>query len=165
MANWDFVFPYDERAETWLTQHNYVHPLVLPGNRPPTTADIKSALNEQGNLILDYPNGDDDFYVFERGQEGFTICIRGFNWNDDNATPKESSFAIRWMGELQSTVLAALSRRCGQLSMWPDSGAPAIIFQAGDHPKVINALWNEANQGDKDSWAYFFEQMYSEAQC
>ena len=48
--------------------------------------------------------------------------------------------------------------------MWPDTGAPAIIFQAGDDPKVINALWDKANQRDEDSWAYFFERMYGKSQ-
>ncbi len=158
MANWDFMFAYDQRHAAWLEEMGYPCPPVLSGNRLPTTVDMKWALEAAGNLVLDYPEGDADFYVHEQGEAGFTIVIRGFNWDKAEAIPS-GCFAVRWMCELQAALLVTLCRCCGQLFLVADHGGPAVIFQADMDPKQIATLYKEANL-QEDSWTFFLNALY-----
>ena len=71
MANWDFVFIYNEESEIWRTNKGYKHPRLERGNRPPTTADMKWALEEKGYLAEDSPIQIDD----------------NFDWKDEEYIP------------------------------------------------------------------------------
>ncbi|MCG8584594.1 MAG: hypothetical protein MI757_07780, partial [Pirellulales bacterium] len=77
MANWDFVFAYDERATDWLTEQGYPHPPVQSGNRLPTTGDVKWAVGSRATSIDDYP-----------------LIITDFDWDDDDASP-DDAFKLR----------------------------------------------------------------------
>lgn len=162
MANWDFVFAYDAGGAAWIEEMGYPCPSAVSGNRLPSTADMKWALEAQGNLVLDYPEGDNGFYVYEHGETGFTIVIRGFDWDKADTIPA-GCFQIRWMCELQAAILITLCQRCGQLLLVADDGGPAVIFQADMDPKQVADLYSEA-QSAPDDWAFFFNSLYEKSE-
>ncbi len=123
MANWDFVLPYSLEAKVWFVQRDLCVPPVLPNNRAPTTADIKWALELHSDLSLIFPQFKDEFYVPEQENERLRICIRGFDWDNEHAIPENGCFSMRSQPESGFAVLVTLCQRCGQLLMWPDTGA------------------------------------------
>jgi len=162
LANWDLIFPYGAELAGWLDEMGHPRPAILSGNRLPSTADMKWALEQQGGLVLNYPEGDGAFYVYEQGETGFTIVINGFDWDKAEAIP-EGCFAIRWMCDLQAAVLVTLCRKCGQLSLIQDSGGPAVVFEADMDPARVAALHRESD-AHGDSWAFFFNALYGEGE-
>jgi hypothetical protein len=58
--------------------------------------------------------------------------------------------------ELQ--LLEILSHDCGQLLLYPDTGAPAVIVEPGLDVKRVGSLW-EASLKQDDCWAYFYERI------
>jgi hypothetical protein len=162
LANWDFVFPYNQEHKEWFLQQNLPHPDVMVGNRLPTTADMKWALEQREDIIFDYPPGCEEMVVYERNATGYEICISGFDWAIDTALPQHDSFKMRWMGVLRSAILTSLCQRCGQLLMWPDTGVPAIIFQADQDSLVVAKIWSDSIVHEENAWAHFFERMYGD---
>jgi hypothetical protein len=161
MANWDIVLPLDTEIADWL--HNEGYPLlpIQPGNRLPSTYEMKSALAAQGNLILDYPSGSNSFYVYEKGADGFTLCIDGFDWDNDEAVP-DRLFRIRWMCDLQASLLADLSTDCGQLTMIPESGAPVVVFPTIlDAHSLTELLWKAHERWQEiNTWEFVCKALY-----
>ena len=159
MANWDFVFAYDTRFEEWLTEQGYPHPPVRPGNHLSTTTDMKWALGEQTNLLVNYPAWRDRLYIYGLGMDGFVLCIDGFDWDDDTAVPDEC-FRIRYMSDLQCVLLVTLCQRCGQLYIYRDTGEPAVIFEPESDPSEIYEAYCAAEDAE-DAWTQFFGKMYT----
>jgi hypothetical protein len=60
--------------------------------------------------------------------------------------------------EVELELLAILSRRCGQLLLYPDTGNPAVIVLPGMDVGRAFKLW-EAALEQEDSWEYFYSRM------
>jgi hypothetical protein len=94
MANWDFVFPYDQRAADWLDEQDLPHPIVRQGNRLPSTAEVTAAWRQ-----------------FDTDQ---LLLINDFKWDDGTYVP-EDAFKLRGDLLVALRVLVRLSQDCGQL--------------------------------------------------
>ena len=62
MANWHLVFAYDSRATDWLADRGFPHPPARPGNRMPTSEEVRSAAAAVGTgadapLLIDHEDG------------------------------------------------------------------------------------------------------------
>jgi hypothetical protein len=155
MSNFELISAYNEEDAAWLREQGYPHPAVRPGNEMPSTADMKWALEEDEELSFDYPRGEEELYGTNAERHGFRIS--GFDWDDNPSCPGEY-FTVR----SSDVILAALIRlcaRCGQLLLYPDSGAPSIILDAALDAEAVSELYAEAVERE-DGWEYFFERMY-----
>jgi hypothetical protein len=155
MANFELVSAYKKEDAAWLREHGYPRPKARRGNKLPSTTDMKWALDGEVSLVFDYPDSDEELY----GQvgSGSRFVIRGFDWNDDRPPPADH-FVVRG-AELILPVLIKLCERCGQLYVYPDSGAPSIILDSSLDGTAVSELYAEANE-QADPWAFFFTQMY-----
>jgi hypothetical protein len=155
MSNFELLSAYNEKDAAWLREQGYPHPPVRRGNEMPSTADMIWALEEDDELSFDSPSGEEELYGTNAA--GFGFAISGFDWDDDRSCPGEYC-TVRGF----DVILAALIRlcsRCGQLLLYPDSGAPSIILDATLDAEAVSELYAEAVERE-DSWEYFFEQMY-----
>lgn len=141
MANWDFVFAYDERAAGWLDEQGYPRPEVLSGNRLPTTADVKWAASRDSATPEEYP-----------------LLIDDFDWENNEFVP-DDAFKLRGEFNLELEFLTKLCQRCGQLWVYMDTGEPAIVVDDSMSPIVIAETYRKAATME-DSWQYFHEHMY-----
>jgi len=158
MANWHVISAYADNFAAWLRGQGLPHPAVRPGNQIPTTAEMKWALEADERLVFHYPTGDGELWArVEGGTRSAGLIISGFDWDADRWTPGDHFF-IRGSDVLFS-VLIRLCQRCGQLYLYPDSGAPAIVLDARLKPKTVARLHREACQRP-DPWPYFFERMH-----
>jgi hypothetical protein len=53
-------------------------------------------------------------------------------------------------------LLERLSRRCGQLVVYPESGAPAVIVEYGMDIETVYNLWSASLKHD-DAGRFFFD--------
>jgi hypothetical protein len=138
MANWDFVVAYDARATDWLAEQGLPHPIARTGNRLPCTAEVISAWQMYDTAKL--------------------LLIDNFVWDDDTYVPPEY-FKLRgdWLVELR--VLVELSSKCGQLWMYPDTGAPAIVVDALLDIDHTLRLFEELYSAE-DGWERFYHAIY-----
>jgi len=155
MANFELVFAYGASDAAWLQEQGYPHPAVQQGNEMPTTADMKWALEAEEGFSFEYPQADEELSGEDEAGSGFSIS--GFDWDEDCTIPGDS-FILRGSGIILS-VLIRLCERCGQLYLYPDSGAPAIVLDASLNPVAVAELYAEADD-QEDAWAYFFQKMY-----
>jgi hypothetical protein len=156
MSNYDFVMPYDVRMEAWLNEQGYPAPRVSPQNRFPTKQEILEAVVSVGTLELQDSDAD-EFFVIKKGTKvggGYQIRIGCSDWG---ALGSSDTGSITMNGYLvtELTLLEILSRDCGQLLLYPDTGAPAVIVQPGMDAEKISELWNDAYDR-QDSWEYFY---------
>ena len=99
--------------------------------------------------------------MYEKSKTGFTISIRGFDWDDVDAVPYDR-FRIRWMCDFQATLLTALSERCGQLAMITDTGAPVVVFPTFLDPHSLTELLWEAHERweEINTWEFVSKSLY-----
>jgi hypothetical protein len=142
LANWDFVFPYNQRAADWLAEQNLPHPAVRPGNRLPSTAEIVVA--------------------WRQFDTGHLLLIDGFDW-DDQAFVPDDAFKLRGDRLVAFRMLAKLAEQCGQFWMYPDSGEPAIIVDSAPDAERTCSLHLAAGSTE-NSWQFFYRGMYLRAQ-
>ena len=156
MANFEILSPYTEDDAAWLGKQGCLRPAVRPNNRMPTTADLRWALEAEDEFEFDYPTADDEeLHGTDRRGHGFAVS--GFDWDRLESAPDES-VAVRG-SDVLLPVLIRLAGRCGQLFLYPDSGAPPIVIEAGLDAEAIAEVYAEACDLD-DGLAYFYEQMY-----
>jgi hypothetical protein len=65
------------------------------------------------------------------------------------------------MGELQASILTALSQRYGQLFCYPDTGEPAIVYPTRLEPASLVAFYEEV-VGSEDGWQVVCERLYGQ---
>jgi hypothetical protein len=138
MSNWDFVVPYDSQATDWLEEQHLPHPAVRPGNRLPSTLEIAASWRK-----------------FDHDQ---SILIDNFQWDDDNYTPS-SHFKLKGDWQVELNVLTDVCTKCGQLWMYPDTGAPAIVVDESLDVERTLALY-ERFYSAEDGWQRFYAEMY-----
>ncbi|MGH7174495.1 MAG: hypothetical protein ACRELG_29870 [Gemmataceae bacterium] len=157
MANFDLISTYTDDDAAWLREQGYPCPIVQQDNEMPTTADMKWALEAEEGLSFDYPirSSEDELYGVD--EEGSGFRIRGFDWDEERSIPGDYFTVYGTMTIL--SVLIRLCQRCGQLYVYPDSGAPAIILDASLDSGAVAELYAEAWE-QQEAWAYFFEKMY-----
>ena len=141
MANWDHVLPYDEQVWEWLESECYPHPAVQPGNRLPSSGDVKWALSGAGIPA-----------------NAFLVIDDNFDWNNNAFIPK----ALRMRGEslLELRLLTKLSERCGQLLLYPDSGEVAVVVDRSLDPQLVASLREDLSSAE-NGWRRFFAQLYA----
>jgi hypothetical protein len=138
MANWDFVFAYDSRATDWLAEQGLPYPAVRPGNRLPCTSEVAAA--------------------WRRHDSDKLLLIDDFDWNDEAYVP-EDAFKLRGDELVELAVLVELCVKCGQLWMYRDTGAPAIVVDASLDLERTMRLHMMVSSCD-DSWERFYREMY-----
>ena len=156
MANWAFVFVYNDELAEALRKRGHPCPAVRPGNEMPTTADMKWALNALENLVFDIPAGEGELYGTDE-RSGYGFRIHGFDWDEDRTIPGES-FAVRGSQTLLP-VLIKLCQRCGQLFLHPEDDEPEIVLDVSLDAQAVLDLWHEADEFGHD-WEDFYEQLY-----
>jgi hypothetical protein len=125
VANWDYVFPYDERATEFLAREGLPHPTLARGNRAPTPREL-IALGRPG-VLFDVPDG----AVIE------AVRVRAESY------------------EAELRVVYALAASCGQQWIYPDSGAPSIVVDPRIDFERALRVWTEANARDGGwEWLY-----------
>jgi len=155
MANFDLVSIYKKEDAARLRQHGYHRPKTRKGNEMPSSADMKWALEAEEGLSFDYPGSDQELYGQDEAGSGF--MVHGFDWDDDRTTPGDH-FIVRGTETILS-VLIRLCERCGQLYVYPDSGAPPIVLDSSMDGKAVVELYAEATE-QHDPWTFFFTEMY-----
>jgi hypothetical protein len=158
VANFDLVLTYTEDVAAEFRNNGLPHPPVAAGNEMPSTNDLLWALESLDNADYDVPErGEGDLDVSDtQGRHRFRIG--GFDWEDRRTTPGDS-FVIYGRGPLSFALLIKLCERCGQLVLYPDSGDPAVVFDAEWDVQAVYELYCEAVR-EEDSWRFFFEQAY-----
>jgi hypothetical protein len=156
VANFELLSPYTDDDAAWLDGEGCPHPVVRPGNRMPTTADLRWALEEGDEFAFDDPTGDDkELYGTDKRGQGFAVS--GFDWDRPGSAPDDY---IKVRGsEVLLPALIRLAGRCGQLFLYPDSGAPPIVIEAGLDAEAVAQVYAEACEME-DGLAYFYERMY-----
>jgi len=154
MGNWEHVLPYSADYAQWLGQQGYPCPLALPDNREPTTDDILWALSHYPTLriIIDPP--------YLRASEdalSYVLQIEGFDWNKPTAVPKY--FAMRGDAFWEIALITTRSQRCGQLVIFPDTGASSLVLDAASDPDYYAAVWTQSFAED-DDWMYIHQTLY-----
>jgi len=86
------------------------------------------------------------------------LLIDNFDWDDDAYVP-DDAFKLRGDELVELRVLVELSRKCGQLWMYPDTGAPAIVVDAWLNIDYTLRLYMEVYLAG-DGWERFYRQMY-----
>ena len=141
MSNWDFVTAYDSQATDWLAEQRLPFPAVRPGNRLPSTLEITTAWRKYDHDML--------------------ILIDNFRWNDDHYIP-ETYFKMKGDWRVELNVLTDVCNKCGQLWMYPDTGAPAIVIDAMLDVERTLGLYERYYWAD-DGWERFYAEMYGKA--
>jgi hypothetical protein len=160
MANFDLVLAYDAKSAGELRKQRLLCPDPRPDNRMPTTADLRWAVDALDNATYDCgPRNDDEEWCVQEVDEAYWIRIAGFDWSKPNSTPGESFFIYGGTSQLGIAIVIKLAERCGQLIIWPDSGAPPIIVDGDDDAKSTYETYVEFG-AEADDWEPYFEQMY-----
>jgi hypothetical protein len=159
MANYDFVLPYVSEFEIWLRDRGYPHPVPQPGNRFPTKQEVLDAIVSTGTLQVDQDD-EREFFAVKKGAEpggGYEIRIGCSDWEALGESPRDSITMHGGSMTVELMLLEMLSHKCGQLLLYPDTGAPAIIVQPGMNAEGIAELWKESCE-QSDPWKYFYEE-------
>ena len=112
-------------------------------------------IDAEEEFSFDYPREEQQLYGTDASGNGF--AIEGFDWDADRTIPGD--FFTVYGSEVILSVLIRLCERCGQLYLYPDSGAPAIVLDASLEAGAVAELYAETYEM-KDAWSYFFENMY-----
>jgi hypothetical protein len=164
VSNYDLVRAYDEDYARWLDERGHPRPAVCEGNRLPTPSEVLAVLGEIPDSELEVKVGDP--YVF--------LCPEGSGRNGPywlrSQAPARSSwedetwdalgyFTVRGGWERELLVVIALTARCGQLLIYPDTGAVAVIVDSQDDPSTVTHLLDEA-ANEPDEWQAFHRLRY-----
>jgi hypothetical protein len=159
MANHDFVTPYDARMEAWLEKQGFPHPKANPQNRFPTKKELFGAVAETGALEVQFAEKR-EFFAVKKGTKpggGYEIRIGCRDWDRLGAAATDS-ITMHGYFQVELLLLEILSRECGQLLLYPDTGAPAVIVHSGmDTGKVYEAWTDSLKQ--RDCWDYFYRNI------
>ena len=159
MANFDLVFVYRREAAADFRRRKLPRPKVRRGNQMATTADLRWAVDALDDATYDeLPRGDDEWSV-QHSREKYWIRIGGFDWNNPNSIPGDSFVINGGTSPLSLAVLIKLAERCGQLLVYPDSGAPPIVIDEEMDPEAVHAIYTEF-EAEPDGWELFFQEMY-----
>jgi hypothetical protein len=156
VANFELLSAYTQDDAAWLDCEGCPRPAVRSGNRMPTTAELRWALETGDEFEFDEPDADDEELcgTDSRGQ-GFAIS--GFDWDRPGAAPDE--YVTVRGSDVLLPALVRLAGKCGQLYLYPDSGAPPIVVEPDLDADAVAELYTEACERE-DGLAYFYEQMY-----
>jgi hypothetical protein len=67
--------------------------------------------------------------------------------------------ALRYSRDWEIAIAAKLCQRCGQLVIYPDSGASAIILDENSDIEHYVYVWKQSWKQD-DDWRYVHELLY-----
>jgi hypothetical protein len=140
MGNWDLIVKYDEELSDWFEVEGCQYPQMKASNRLPTTRDVIEAMRRLGH-------DQEADYLFD-----------DLDWNDPTRIP-ESGFKARGDRKKVLHILKELSRECGQLCLYPDTGeAPIIVDPDSDVDRLLQI--HISTSDEEDSWQQFALQAY-----
>lgn len=159
MANFELVFVYNREAAADFRKRGLPHPKVRRGNQMATTADLRWAIDELDFATFDdRPRGDEEWSV-QHAEDEYWIRICGFDWDMPNSIPGESFVIYGGTTKLALAILIKLAERCGQLLVYPDSGAPPIVIDEDLDADEVHTIYSEF-ECEPDAWNLFFQEMY-----
>ena len=141
MANWDFVVTYDTQATDWLRKEGLPFPPIGACNRLPTTEEIGASWKK-----------------YDRDK---VVLIDNFDWDNNTFCPADY-FKIRGDWFVEFSILKDVCQKCGQLWMYPDTGSPAVIFDAAFDIERAVSLYTSLYNAD-DGWERFYRAMYDKS--
>jgi hypothetical protein len=157
MSNKEIIWPYDEKTVDWLKSRDAPYPPLRPGNRVPTTGEMKNTIESIVGYPLDYPAG--NYLDVKDPRSDDMITLDYFDWSDDAAMPgicdaaPRGGFTVRDMCPLLARILVAVCQNCGQLVLMNEGGGTILIFDAHTDPEDItaqyNASWSWSSNSDR----------------
>jgi hypothetical protein len=160
VSNYDMMVPYDERMASWLKERGYSCPAVAAMNRFPRKEEVIRAIESTGRLTVE--NGDrKEFFAVKKGTKpggGYEIRIHCSNWARVGESDTDSIMMHGANMTVQLILLEILSHICGQLLIYPDTGAPAIIVEPRMDTERIARLWEDSLK-QHDCWDYFYRNV------
>jgi hypothetical protein len=159
VSNKRFVMPYAHDYSAWLQANGYSCPVVKAGNRLPRPAEILVVLGEIPHRALEVWGP--YLFVSVQGWEGYWLTLEAppqGSWADES-WESDGFFTIKGGVESELGVGIALAGRCGQLVIYPDSGATAIIVDADDDASEVVRLLARA-EAEPDDWFAFHRLRY-----
>jgi hypothetical protein len=165
VSNYDLIRAYDEDYARWLDKRGHRRPAVREGNRLPTPAEVLAVLREIPDSELEVKVGDP--YVFlcpegsgPTGPYWLRLEAPGRSSWEDETWDAFGYFTLKGDREKELLVLIALTVACGQLLIYPDSGAVAVIVDSRDDPSTVTRLLDEA-ANEPDEWQAFHRLRYA----
>ena len=156
MGNKEHVFVYNAEYEQWLRQRGYPCPSARSTNRMPTTHDVLWAIAQFPAITTHIYRP----YLDVRSAQNETmLTIIGSDWEDHQAVAPY--IALRGFRDWEIAFVAALCERCGQLGIYPDSGAAAIILDANIDREYYTNVWKQSYT-QEDDWRYVHETLYGQ---
>ena len=154
------MFPYTEEFAKWLRDQGYPCPLAHPSNRMPTPAEILAVLREVPDTKIEI---DHHPYVSlkPRDSHAYWLVLETppeCSWNDETWNSHEF-FTIKGDREKELSLAIALTATCGQLLIYPDSGAVPIIVSNADDPVTVREFLAQADTAS-DPWLAFHQLRY-----
>ena len=183
MANHDYLLVYSTVIEECLRRERCRVPVARQGNRYPNLQEVVAAVEAEGFpvvvegeyvMVLPPPDAPPDvqipahvvkFVEFRNRQVvdaprpplSYLVQIHSFRWEELNINEK-ASITMRGNFPLELFLVRRLAERCGQLLLYPDTGDPPVVVEAGDDVGRMASLWLESvNAGD--SWSGFYERL------
>lgn len=186
MANHDFLIAYSEEIAEWLGDEGCSVPKARQGNRWPTMEEVVQAI-ESEQLIAEVDR--DCIYVlppkdapvalqemtrtvkFMEVQDGQVvesphraplnrlILIECHNWEELNVDPRRS-ITMRGNFPLELFLAQELTKCCGQLVLYPDTGDPPVVLEPGSDAGVLASAWLESVEAG-ESWADYYGRIPS----
>jgi hypothetical protein len=162
VSNYDLVLAYTEDYAAWLDERGYQRPAVREGNRLPAPAEILAVLRAVPDSELEVG----DSYVFlspqGSGPSGaYWLRLEAparSSWKDES-WEECGYFTVKAAYEEELPVVIALAATCGQLLIYPDTGAVPLILDGGDDPATILRLLAQADD-EADEWQAFHRLRY-----
>ena len=142
------VLPLNESCIEWLDQEGVPHPAPTAGTRFPTPNEIKSALHQIGDYVVDLaadPSTGEWLATITEAKSttGAWADLRVSNYSSDDE-PHEFYFPKGWP-EIIFTVVEHLTRYCGPLVVVDDSSVIPIIVHPNDSVQELLRLYQTNN--------------------
>ena len=125
------VIPFDHEIQNYLKEENLFIPENADTGRNPTVEEIRVVLESLTDYKAEYnePGAGGTWQAFVESKSDPDREWTLLNMIDyvDNKTPTSIYFEKGWV-ELIAKILAGLSKTCGTLVLWPDTGDPPLII-------------------------------------
>ncbi|GAA5177011.1 hypothetical protein GCM10023322_00590 [Rugosimonospora acidiphila] len=162
MSNHDFVMAYTQDYAEWLDERGYPRPAVNEGNRLPTPAEVLAVLRAVPDSEVEVS----DPYAFlcppgSGASGGYWLRLEAPAESSltDESWDEPGYFLIKADYDKELTVVIALAAGCGQLLIYPDTGAVPVIVNGSDDPAAVAELLAQADD-EPDEWQAFHQLRY-----
>jgi hypothetical protein len=175
---------YSDGIEDWLRGEGCSVPSVRPGNRYPTMQEmvaaveaeqLRAAVDDEYIMVLPPPDAPSVIQAMTRVVKfldirehqaveaanrlplSYLVEIHSYGWDELNVNDK-ASITMRGNFPLELFLVHNLTERCGQLLLYPDTGEPPVVVEAGCDIGRIASTWLEVVDAT-GSWGEFYERI------